>query len=117
MRSSALYSSNPLFSRETLFTFMKLTRFINHVKDIIDQNPSIARLSDIINAPAITSKPHDVHIFKTLISDKLFVWYDKEKEDYTEEPQDRNLVVHFFEKMENRPVRGFKTMNTLVVDV
>jgi anaerobic magnesium-protoporphyrin IX monomethyl ester cyclase len=117
MRSSALYPSNPLFPRETLFTFMKLTRFINHVKNIIDQNPSITQLSDIIDVPAIAVKPHDLHIFKTLISDKRFVWYDKEKENYTEEPQDKNLIIHFFKKIKNKPIRGFKTMNTLIVDI
>jgi anaerobic magnesium-protoporphyrin IX monomethyl ester cyclase len=117
MRSSALYPSNPLFPRETLFTFMKLTRFINNVKNIIDQNPSITQLSDIINVPAIVSKPHDLHILKTLFSDKRFIWYDKEKKDYTEEPQDKNLVIHFFEKIRHKPIRGFKTMNSLIVDV
>jgi anaerobic magnesium-protoporphyrin IX monomethyl ester cyclase len=116
MRSSALYPSNPLFPRETLFTFMKLTRFINNVKNIIDQNPSVKRLTDIIDVPAIAGKPHDLHIFTTLISDKRFIWYDKEKEDYTDEPQDRNLIVHFFEKTMGKPIRGFKTTNTLIVD-
>jgi anaerobic magnesium-protoporphyrin IX monomethyl ester cyclase len=117
MRSSALYPSNPLFPRDTLFTLMKLTRFINNVKNIIDQNPSVTRLSDIINVPAIISKPHDLHIFKTLISNKRFIWYDKEKEDYTEDPQDRDLIVHFFEKIKAKPIRGFKTMNTLLINV
>jgi anaerobic magnesium-protoporphyrin IX monomethyl ester cyclase len=117
MRSSALYPSNPLFPRETLFTFMKITRFINHVKNIIDQNPSITRLSDIIDLPAIACKPQDLHIFKTLIFDKRFVWYDKVKEDYVEEPQDKDLTVHFFEKIKGKPIRGFKTMNTLIVDI
>jgi anaerobic magnesium-protoporphyrin IX monomethyl ester cyclase len=117
MRSSALYPSNPLFPRETLFTFMKLTRFINHVKSIIDQNASITLLGDIMNARAISSKPHDLHIFKTLISDKRFVWYDKAKEAYVEEPQDKNLIAHFFEKIRSKPIRGFKTMNTITIDV
>jgi radical SAM superfamily enzyme YgiQ (UPF0313 family) len=117
MRSSALYPSNPLFPRETIFTFMKLTRFINHVKNIIDQNPTVTHLSDIINIPPIAGKPHDLHIFKTLISDKRFIWYDKEIEDYKEEPQDKNLIAHFFEKMRNKPIRGFKTMNSLIVGV
>ena len=117
MRSSALHPSNPLFPRETLFTLMKLTRFINHVKNIVDQNSSITRLSDILNTSAISSKPQDLHIFKTLISDKRFVWYDKEKENYTEEPQDNNLLIHFFEKIRNKSIRGFKTMNTIIVDV
>ena len=117
MRSSALYPSNPLFPRETIFTFMKLTRFINNVKNIIDQNPSITQLSDIIDIPAIAGKPHDLHIFKTLISDKRFIWYDKEKEDYTEEPQDKDLIVHFFKKIKAKPIRGFKTMNTIKIDV
>jgi anaerobic magnesium-protoporphyrin IX monomethyl ester cyclase len=117
MRSSALYPSNQLFPRETIFTFMKLTRFINLVKNIIDQNPSITQLSDIIDVPAIAGKPHDLHIFKTLISDKRFIWYDKEKEDYTDEPHDKNLIAHFFEKIKNKPIRGFKTMNTLLINV
>ena len=117
MRSSALYPSNPLFPRETIFTFMKLTRFINLVKSIVDQHPSIRKLSDIIDVPAIADKPHDFHIFKTLISDKRFIWYDKEKEDYAEEPQNRNLIVHFFDKIHGKPIRGFKTMNTITIDV
>jgi anaerobic magnesium-protoporphyrin IX monomethyl ester cyclase len=117
MRSSALYPSNPLFPRKTIFTFMKLTRFINLTKNIIDQNPSITRLSEIIDVPAIAGKPHDLHIFKTLIFDKRFIWYDKEDKDYTEEPQDTNLIIHFFEKIEAKPIRGFKTMNSITVDV
>jgi hypothetical protein len=96
---------------------MKITRFINHVKNIIDQNPSITQLSDIIDLPAIAGKPQDLHIFKTLIFDKQFVWYDKAKEDYVEEPQDRKLIVHFFEKIKDKPVCGFKTMNTIKIDV
>jgi anaerobic magnesium-protoporphyrin IX monomethyl ester cyclase len=117
MRSSALYPSNALFPRETLFTFMKLTRFINLVKNIIDQNPSIDKLSDIIDAPAMTGKPHDLQIFKTLLSDKRFIWYDKEKKDYAEEPQDRNLIAHFCDKISGKSIRGFKTINTIKIDV
>jgi anaerobic magnesium-protoporphyrin IX monomethyl ester cyclase len=117
MRSSALYPSNPLFPRETLFTFMKLTRFINLVKSIVDQNTSIKRLSDILDLPAISSIPHDHRIIRELIINKHFLWYDRTKKDYAEEPQDKKLVAHFFEKIHSKPIRGFKTMNTLIADV
>lgn len=117
MRSSALFPANPLFQRETTFTFMKLTRFINFVKNMVDQNPSIEKLSDIIDIPNITSKPRDLHIMKTLILGKRFLWYDRNAKDYSEEPQDRALVTHFFKKIYGKPIRGFKTMNTLTIDV
>ncbi len=117
MRSSALFPANPLFQRETTFTFMKLTRFINFVKNILDQNPSIEKLSDIVDIPDISRKPHDLHIMKSLIVDKRFIWYDRTIKDYSEEPQDRDLAVRFFKKIRGKTIRGFKTMNTLAIDV
>lgn len=117
MRSSALYPSNPLFQRATIFTFMKLTRFINVIKNIIDQNSSIERLSEIVDIQDVTKGHHDAHILKTLISDKRFVWYDTKKADYADEPQDKTLVSHFFEKIHGKAIRGFKTPRTLTVDV
>jgi len=117
MRSSVLYPSHALFPRETLFTFMKLTRFINHVKNIIDGNPDMTTLSDIVHVPAIASKPLDLNIFKRLIFNKQFICYDRSKEDYVEEPLDTNLVSRFFQKIHNKPIRGFKTINTITIDV
>jgi len=117
MRSSALYPANPLFPRETLYTFMKLTRFINLVKNVIDGNADVKRLSDLIDIPLISSKPHDLHILKQLIFDRQFVRFDTVKMDYIEEPQDRELVVRFFDKIRGKSIRGFKTMNTVKADV
>lgn len=117
MRSSALFPSNTLFQRETTFTFMKLARFINFIKNILDQNPAIERMSEIVDIQDAAKRPHDVHILKTLIFDKRFVWYDATKQDYTDEPQDRDLTAYFFKRIQGKPIRGFKTSHTLTVDV
>ena len=95
---------------------MKLTRFINFVKGLIDRNPAMEHLSDIIDAPDLSCKPHDVHILKTLILDKRLTWYDSAKQDYADEPQDRDLVAHFFTRINGASIRGFRTMNKLTID-
>lgn len=117
MRSSALYPANPSFSRETLYTLAKLTRFINFVKNIIDGNPDVGGLSDIVDVPAISSKPHDLHILKQLIFGKQFVRFDTARGDHVEEPQDRDLVIRFFNEIHGKFIRGFKTMNAVKIDV
>ena len=50
---------------------MKLTRFINFVKSILDQNPSIEKLSDIVDIPTF---PVSLMIF--ILSKRLIVIND-----------------------------------------
>ncbi|HVN97078.1 MAG TPA: hypothetical protein VMT62_11660, partial [Syntrophorhabdaceae bacterium] len=117
MRSSALYPSNPLFPRETTATFVKLTRFINMVKGMVDRNPAMERLSDIAETECIPEREHDVYILKSLLSGKRFISYDVRRNEYVEEPQDRDLVSYFFRKIHGKTIRGFKTPNRLTVDI
>ena len=117
MRSSALFPSNPLFPRETIFTFMKLTRFINFVKNVIDQNPSMRSSVTLSMSRQLPANPMISTFSKHSSPTNDLSGMIKTKEDYAEEPQDRDLVVHFFEKIKGKTIRGFKTMNTLAIDV
>ena len=116
MRSSALFPSSPFFPRETLFTFMKLTRFINFAKSAIDSDPSIKELADIPDAQICKTRPHDAHIVKTLITEKRFLRFDSRLDGYIDEPQDKNLLSRFFEKSRGKTIKGFKTNRNILFD-
>ncbi|MCX5811408.1 MAG: cobalamin-dependent protein [Proteobacteria bacterium] len=117
MRSSCMTEVNPLFSRDTIFTFMQLTRFINFVKHCLDKEPSLKKLSDL---PALLSNDKeytDRHIFNTLLLEKRLIHYDIRKRWFADEPQDKELISAFFMKADKAVIRGFKTMNSLIVDM
>jgi anaerobic magnesium-protoporphyrin IX monomethyl ester cyclase len=117
MRSSCMTEVNTLFPKDTIYTFMKLTRFINFVKHWLDKEPSLKKLSDL---PVLlsTEKEHpDRHIFSTLLLEKRLIHYDVKKSIFAEEPQNKNLIGAFFRKADNAVIRGFKTMNSLIVDM
>ena len=113
MRSSAMFPVNPLLPRETLFTFMKLTRFINYMKNVVDREPGVKGLSDI---PLVGTNPLDREIVSALLTEKRFVSYDLKKKELREEPQDRTLVERFFERALGSVIRGFRTSNSLKID-
>lgn len=117
MRSSSMTEMNPLFPRDVIYTFMKLTRFINFVKHCLDKEPSLEKLSDL---PALFSNEKedtDRQIFATLLHEKRLIHYDIGERRFTDEPQEKELISEFFRKADNTVIRGFKTMNSIVVDV
>jgi len=117
MRSSSMTEVNPLFPRNVIYTFMKLTRFINFVKHCLDKEPSLEKLTDI---PALLSrgkKDIDRQIFSTLLLEKRLIHYDIVKKLFADEPQNKEIISDFFRKADKAVIRGFKTMNSLVVDV
>ena len=116
MRSSAMRPVGPLLPREGLFTLMKLTRFINFVKNMADRDQGIERIGDIAASPHLLKNPRDREIVSTLLREKQFVWYDEAGKGLRPEPQDRALVRRFFEKAKGLEIRGFKTMNSVVID-
>ena len=117
MRSSALHSANPLFPSKTLYTFMKLTRFINYLKNLIDRSGGSGALSNIKHLPQVASHPHYSFILEQLLQKKVFVWFDSARDGYVEETQDKDLVAYFFERIRGKYIRGFKTMNRITVDI
>ena len=50
MRSSALFPANPLFPRETSYTLMKIVRFINYVKRVVDGTSEVKAVSGLVEA-------------------------------------------------------------------
>jgi radical SAM superfamily enzyme YgiQ (UPF0313 family) len=117
MRSSSMTEVNPLFPRNTIYTFMKLTRFINFVKHCLDKEPSLKKLSDLPELLSIDEKNPDRHICSVLLLEKRLICFDIRKKCFVDELQDKELIKAFFRKAGNAAIRGFKTMNSLVVDV
>jgi hypothetical protein len=108
-----MFQANPLFPRETTFTFMKLLRFMNVVKALIDANPGASTLVDLTQADRLRKNPLDHYIFTSLLSERRFLWFDTRGNDYVEEPQDHALVAAFFRAMEGRTIKGFRTSNAI----
>ena len=116
MRSSVMLPFNPLFPRTVTFTFVKLVRFINYVKQALDSEPGIRRMSDLPEWAALGRDPRKRHIVKTLIDEKRFVLYDQVVGSFRDEPVDGALVRWFFDRARGSSITGYKTKNTLVVD-
>ncbi len=116
-RSSYMAESNPLFPRPVTYTFMKLTRLINFVKGCLDREPSLNRLSDLSEFLKGSKEGIDKEILGTLLQEKRLIAYDVGKRLFVEEPQDKDLLKHFFRKAKGARIKGFKTSNSLIVDV
>ena len=116
MRSSAMFPANPLFSRETTYTLMKLVRFINYVKQAVDRSPDLKALGDLAGW-----SPHgngyEGEIVGKLLAEKRFTRYGPREETFMEEPQNSELVERFFEKARGLVIKGFKTGNGVKVNV
>ena len=116
MRSSVMLPFNPLFPRSVTFTFVKLVRFINYVKQVLDRDPGVRRMSDLPEAPALGSDPRKRQIVKTLIDEERFTCYDPVPGSFRDEPVDGALVRLFFERARGSAITGYKTKNRLIVD-
>jgi anaerobic magnesium-protoporphyrin IX monomethyl ester cyclase len=116
MRSSAMFPINPLLPRSTLYTFMKLVRFINYVKHVLDREPGLEKLSDLAALPVPAGNPIDGEIVSALVTDKKFKYYDVREKAFYDEPVDRSLVNHFFKRARGRTIRGFKASGSAVID-
>ncbi|MCX5805991.1 MAG: radical SAM protein [Proteobacteria bacterium] len=117
MRSSAMTEVNPLFPRNAVHTFMKLTRFINFVKNCLDKESSLKKLSDLPVLLDAGKGNTERHIFNTLLFEKRLIHYDMRKKSFVDEQQDKELISAFFRKADNAVIKGFKTTNSLIVDV
>ncbi len=116
-RSSSMTEATPLFPRSTTYTFMKLARFINFVKHCLDREPSLGRLSDLLDVVNTGKTELDRQVFATLLQKKRLIRFDMKKNSFADEPQDRDLLQAFFKQAHNATIKGYKTANSLVVDV
>ncbi len=115
-RSSYMLPASPLVPREAIFTIMKLVRFLNAVKRILDGHPGLERLSDIAGSQFRRNR-HDDVIMRSLLMEKRFIAYDRKIQNYVDERQDKGLIAHFFKRISRATIKGFKTAHSLIVDL
>ena len=112
-----MFPVNSLFQRGVTYTLIKLVRFINLVKHIIDKESGMESLSEI---PAIFSGKNasiDKHIITKFLKDQRLIAYDINKKMFYEERQDNGIINHFFREAKGKIIKGFKTSNSLTFDV
>jgi len=117
LRSSFMYPANPLFQRDTTFTLVKLVRFINLIKQMLDKDGTLKRLRDLPGMLAGNKESLDKHILTELIQNKRLICYDLRERTYTDEKQDSALINLFFKKAKGSIIKGYKTANSLICDV
>jgi hypothetical protein len=76
----------------------------------------ITRLSDLLDGPTMRDA-RDAPIIAHLLKEKVFFCCDRKGEELRPEPVKPALVASFFQKAKGRTIRGFKTGNSLTVDV
>ncbi len=116
MRSSAMVPANPDLPRESLYTLIKLVRFVNLVKNTVDQGSGIVTLDDLTNDQRFTGTSWNHEIMRILLAEKRLVYYDRKHGNFLPEPHDPELLKLFFRKAKGITIRGFKTMNTVMID-
>lgn len=109
MRSSVLLPINPHISRTDLFTVMKLVRFINFLKNIIDRFGHM-HLSEVPKIPQDQpNEPIVKEILKTLIEEKRFIAYNKNKKAFENEKCNNDIIETFFRHMKGHYIKGYRT--------
>lgn len=117
LRSSFMLPVNPLFQRDITYTLIKLVRFINLIKHLLDKDGALKRLSDLPGLLSGKKESLDKHILTELIQNKRLIYYDLRGRTYTDEKQDNALIDLFFKKAKEGIIKGYKTANSLVCDV
>lgn len=114
-RSSIMFEANPAFPRKTTFTFMKLLRFINVLKSLIDDTPGASGVPDLLAAPRTQKDPRFGAIFAALLNERRFIAFDARENAFVEEIQDKELVAAFFAAMRGRAIKGVRTHNRIIM--
>lgn len=118
MRSSVMLPVNPFFPRLVTYTFIKLVRFINYVKAIVDGEAGISRLSDLVGSKQVApDKGTDGTVVAHLLRNNEFIGYDKQRRGFVREPQDSGLVRLFFQRAKGMRIKGYKAGKSLIIDV
>ena len=115
MRSSVMLPVNPLFPRQVTYTFVKLVRFINYVKTVLDAPDAPLRASDLTAGAAVDEGKRT--IVERLLTEKRFVCFDAASRTFHDEPVDAGLVAAFFQKAKGAIIMGFKSRKSLLMDV
>jgi anaerobic magnesium-protoporphyrin IX monomethyl ester cyclase len=112
-RSSVMFEASPAFPRTTIYTFMKLLRFVNVLKSLIDDAPGASGTGELAALPRMQKDPRSGYIFEALLKEKRFLAFNAGANIFVEEIQDKELVAAFFEAMRGRIIKGYRTQNRI----
>jgi len=111
-----MFPATPSLPRDTLYTFVKIVRFVNFVKSVLDREGQCGHLRDLLELPFLVKNPRDAEIFAGLILQRRLLCYDLNLHGFVEEPHDKGLLQRFFEQAHGKAIKGFKTGNSLIID-
>ncbi|MFC1852663.1 B12-binding domain-containing radical SAM protein [candidate division CSSED10-310 bacterium] len=114
-RSSIMYPA--YFSRLTIITFMRLIRFINFCKNLVDKLHQNLLLSELLGSAHLFMTPEIYHIITHLCKQKRFLVWDKKDQDFREESCVLEIMDRFFQMLKHKVIRGYKTNHQLKVDL
>jgi anaerobic magnesium-protoporphyrin IX monomethyl ester cyclase len=117
MRSSFMAPFNPFFPRSVTFTFVKLVRFINYVKQVVDRCDSITRASDLLDNSSICGNEESRTILTRLLHDKRLVYYDTTVKSLVDEPVDQSLIKSFLDRAKGKKIKGYRSNSAILVDI
>lgn len=104
-RSSALHSPNPEFPPSVLYTFLVISRFINFIKEKIDRYKikEIGEIKDLLKSDL------EKNIFEKVLKEKKFYYYDRNSNDFIQEPVDKEITEIFLERLKKIKIKGYKS--------
>jgi anaerobic magnesium-protoporphyrin IX monomethyl ester cyclase len=117
LRSSFMLPANPLFQRDTTFTLMKLVRFINLIKHMLDKDNALKRLSNLPDMFSGGKKLLNKHIINEFLNNKRLLCYDLNRRTFHDERQDKEVIDRFFKEAKTKIIKGYKTSNSITCDV
>lgn len=107
-RSSALYSVNNCFNSIKLATYLRLTRFVNYIKSIIDEAKSDMHIKELISYVG-QKDMLEYEILQTLINEKKFISYNRGLKKFEEDLYETDAVLELLKNL--KFIKGYKSKN------
>lgn len=112
-RSSALYPLNKDFDSVKLATYLKLTRFINYIKSVIDKSSKDLHIKEVVDKQKKENNLEGL-ILESLIKERKLISYDKKRKTFMNDKFDKNSVYNLLRKM--KFIKGFKSENICYIN-
>jgi anaerobic magnesium-protoporphyrin IX monomethyl ester cyclase len=112
-RSSVMFPEN--FPRSVTATILKLVRFVNFCKQLLDRNGVDLSLSDVLESPAMFPDERSHECFKLLVNKRRFFALNRSSHVFEEEEADPDLIDYFFKKIRGTIVRGFHSGHKMLM--
>lgn len=105
-RSSALFPVNRYFDSVALATFMRLTRFINYIKSLVDEYGKDVYIKELIKKELV-KREIERRILNALIEKKIFISFDKRQNKFYEDLSKKDVTENLLSKLQF--IKGYKS--------